>query len=526
MANANAIPMVPEAATQARWKTWLQYAVVGSLTVFFLYITLVMYAQGEMLYGTMILVFTALFAFVFLSNRAYVWRYVFPGLVGVTVFVIFPIMYTLGLTFTNKSNLHLLSFAQSKAYFLQQTYVAEGSHKFDLDLYLDADSDGYFLALEDEAGNMYMTDEAVDMTHLEAIVVKASSILMEPALESAPRNATITYRNELSNVKIELPNGTVLAKSKLREYAEQYPLWQADETDPYKIVNQKDGIVLTADMDEGFFFDSEGSYFTPGFQTNVGFDNYVRVLTEDGMFAPFLQIFTWTMFFAIFTVVFTFFLGMMIASFVQWEPIKFRGLYQVLLILPYAVPSFILIMIFRALFNQNFGQINHVLELLFNIAPSWNADPNMSRMMILMVNLFMGYPYMFILSLGMLQSIPKDLYEASSLEGAGPITNFFKITFPLVLRPMLPLLIASFAFNFNNFVLIQLLTRGEPIIIGSSPQAGETDLLVNYAFRLAFMGDTQDFALGATVSTFIFMMVGIFAIAYLKAAKIEVGIKK
>jgi len=133
---------------------------------------------------------------------------------------------------------------------------------------------------------------------------------------------------------------------------------------------------------------------------------------------------------------------------------------------------------------------------------------------------------MFILSLGMLQSIPKDLYEASSLEGAGPITNFFKITFPLVLRPMLPLLIASFAFNFNNFVLIQLLTRGEPIIIGSSPQAGETDLLVNYAFRLAFMGDTQDFALGATVSTFIFMMVGIFAIAYLKAAKIEVGLKK
>lgn len=522
MANVNAIPMVPEAAKQERWKAWMQYGVVSALTVFFLYITMLMYAQGEILYGTMVLVFTGVFAFVFMAERAYVWRYVFPGLVGVFVFVIFPIMYTLGLTFTNKSNLHLLSYAQSKAYFLQQTYVAEGSQSYDLSLYEQGDN--YQIVLEDEEGGLYITEQAQPLTHSGQITVKLNSILVEPDLPAAERRAAITYRAELDNLQLELPDGTLLVKSKLREYGAKYPLWAEGDDDT--LINQQSGTVLTADFHEGFFFDAEGEYYTPGFQTNVGFDNYVRVLTEDGMFAPFLQIFTWTMFFAIFSVAVTFFMGMAIASFVQWEPIRFRGLYQVLIILPYAVPGFILIMIFRALFNQNFGQINHVLELLFNISPGWNSDPNLSRMMILMVNVFMGYPYMFILSLGMLQSIPKDMYEASSLEGAGPIVNFFKITFPLVLRPMLPLLIASFAFNFNNFVLIQLLTRGDPIIIGSNPQAGETDLLVNYAFRLAFMGDTQDFALGATVSTFIFFMVGIFAIAYLKAAKIEVGIKK
>jgi maltose/maltodextrin transport system permease protein len=522
MANANAIPMVPEAATQERWKAWMQYGVVGLLTIFFLYITMMMYAQGEALYGTMVLIFTGIFSFVFLSNRAYVWRYVFPGLVGVFVFVIFPIMYTLGLTFTNKSNLHLLSFAQSKAYFLQQTFVAEGSQSYDLSLYEDGEN--FHLVLEGEDGSMYMTDESQPLTHLEAITVPVSTILAEPDLETAPRKAVITYRTELSNLQVELPGGKFLAKSKLRQYGEKFPLWS--EVDEFTIENLDDGTVLKANFETGFFVDENDEFFTPGFQVNVGFDNYVRVLTEDGMFAPFLQIFTWTMFFAIFTVFVTFLLGMTLASFVQWEPIKARGLYQVLLILPYAVPGFILIMIFKALFNQNFGQINHVLELLFNLSPEWNSDPNFARMMILAVNMFMGYPYMFILSLGMLQSIPKDLYEASSLEGAGPITNFVKITFPLVLRPMLPLLIASFAFNFNNFVLIQLLTRGDPIIIGSNPPAGETDLLVNYAFRLAFMGDTQDFALGATVSTFIFMMVGIFAIVYLKAAKIEVGQNK
>lgn len=524
MATVNAIPMVPEAAQQERWKMWTQYGVVGAMTVFFLYITMLMYGQGEVLYGTMLMVFTSLFAFIFLSDRAYVWRYVFPGLVGVFVFVIFPIMYTLGLTFTNKSNLHLLSFAQSKSYFLQQTYVAEGSMSYSLTIFEDGAD--YQLMLEDDNGQLYLTEEPLPLTHTEPMQASVVEILVEPELESAPRKAAIDFRNELSNLNLEKPDGRLLVKSKLREYGERYPLWAPDEADQLKLVNQEDGTILMADMDDGFFKDAEGEVYTPGFQVNVGFDNYVRVLTEEGMFAPFLQIFTWTMFFAIFTVVVTFFMGMVLASFVQWEPIKFRGLYQVLLILPYAVPAFILIMIFRALFNQNFGQINHVLELLFNISPAWNSDPNFTRTMILFVNLFLGYPYMFILSLGMLQSIPKDMYEASSLEGAGPITNFFKITLPLVLRPMLPLLIASFAFNFNNFVLIQLLTRGEPIIIGSSPQAGETDLLVNYAFRLAFMGDTQDFALGATVSTFIFMMVGIFAVAYLKAAKIEVGLKK
>lgn len=524
MANLNAIPMVPEATGQERWKTGVQYILVGTLTLFFSYVTLLMYAQGEVLYGSLIMVFTALFTFVFLSERAYVWRYVFPGLIGVFAFVIFPIMYTLGLTFTNKSNLHLLSFEQAKSYFLEQTYIADGALTYDITLYEDGSD--YRIVLESENGDMYITEEPLAMTHAEPIRVDMTSILVEPDLPAAERRMTITLRNELNRLQLILPDGTVLAKSKLREFSQNYPLWSENPDDLYQLINQENGTVLNANMEDGYFYDREGEFYSPGFQVNIGLSNYVRVLTEDGMLAPFMQIFIWTMFFAVFSVVVTFFIGMMLASFVQWDPIRGRGIYQLLLILPYAVPSFILIMIFRALFNQNFGQINHVLEMLFHISPEWNSDPNFTRSMILIVNLFLGYPYMFILSLGMLQSIPGDLYEASSLEGAGPLTNFFRITLPMVLRPMLPLLIASFAFNFNNFVLVQLLTRGEPIIIGSNPQAGETDLLVNYAFRLAFMGDTRDFALGATVSTFIFMMVGVFAVAYLKAAKIEVGIKR
>lgn len=95
---------------------------------------------------------------------------------------------------------------------------------------------------------------------------------------------------------------------------------------------------------------------------------------------------------------------------------------------------------------------------------------------------------MMILCMGLLKAIPDDLYEASAMDGAGPFQNFFKITLPLLIKPLTPLMIASFAFNFNNFVLIQLLTNGGPDRLGTTTPAGYTDLLVSYTYRIAFEG--------------------------------------
>ncbi|MDN3647303.1 maltose ABC transporter permease MalF [Reinekea marina] len=522
MANANAIPMAPEMTAQERWKTVIQYGLVCTLSVFFLYITFLMYAQGEMLYAGIMLVFTCAFAFVFTSDRAYVWRYIFPSLVGVSFFIIMPILYTLGLTFTNKSNLHLLEYEQAKNYFLSQTYIAEGSESYGLKIYHQGDQ--FHLALVANDDQMFITQDPIGLDNSEAIKLPMVPINEEPALEEAPRKSVITYRQPLADIKLVLPNGTELAKSKLREYAEIHPLWIAEKDDV--LVNQDTGEQVSANFETGFFELPNGDYVSPGFQVNVGLDNYIRVVTDKDMLKPFLSIFTWTIFFSIFSVAATFMLGIVLASFVQWDPIKGRSIYQLLLILPYSVPAFILMLVFKALFNQNFGQINHALDALFQFQVAWDTDITMSKTKILLVNVYLGYPYMFILCLGMLQSIPKDLYEASSLEGANPIVNFFKITLPLIIKPLLPLLIASFAFNFNNFVLIQLLTRGAPLMLASNPPAGGTDLLVNYAYRLAFLGDTQDYALGATISTFIFVMIGIMAVFYLKALKVKIGVQK
>jgi maltose/maltodextrin transport system permease protein len=202
----------------------------------------------------------------------------------------------------------------------------------------------------------------------------------------------------------------------------------------------------------------------------------------------------------------------------NWEGLRFRTLYRTLLFLPYAVPGFISILVFKGLFNQNFGEINGILNAVFGIKPAWFADPTLAKMMLLLVNTWLGYPYFLVLCTGLLKSIPHDLYEASAIVGASPLTNFTKITAPLVIRPLTPLMISAFAFNFNNFVLISLLTDGRPDFLNTRIPAGTTDILVSYTYRIAFRDSGQNFGLAAAISTVIFFLVALMSLANLRVS--------
>jgi maltose/maltodextrin transport system permease protein len=117
---------------------------------------------------------------------------------------------------------------------------------------------------------------------------------------------------------------------------------------------------------------------------------------------------------------------------------------------------------------------------------------------------------------GLIKAIPADLYEASAIAGAKPLTNFFRITAPLIVKPIYPLLISAFAFNFNNFVLIALLTNGHPDYLNTKVPAGTTDILVSYTYRIAFQDSGQNFGVAAAISTVIFVMVAVMAIVNLR----------
>ena len=259
----------------------------------------------------------------------------------------------------------------------------------------------------------------------------------------------------------------------------------------------------------------------PGFKVGVGFANYVRMLTDPDFRGPFMSIFIWTVMFSGLTVLFTLALGMPLAVLLNWESLRYRTAYRTLLFLPYAVPAFISILVFKGLFNQNFGEINTILYSLFGIKPAWFADPTLAKIAILIVNVWLGYPYIMILCSGLIKAIPADLYEASSIAGVSPLTNFFRITAPLIIKPLAPLLITVFAFNFNNFVVIALLTDGRPDYLNTKLPAGTTDILVSYTYRIAFQDSGQNFGLAAAISTVIFFMVALLSLANLKIAKVN-----
>lgn len=492
----------------------MKWGSLAALVAAALYLILALYVQREFVFAMLFLVLTASAVAVFVSRKLYAHRYIFPAIAGMGLFVIFPLMYTVGIGFTNYSATNLLSFEQVKDNLLSRTYQSEAV-RYDFSAYQT--EQGYVLYLEGE--HQALATAPLDLADGEnrAPLFPVDSV---PAGEPLQIRDIIKLRQELSALTLVTDDNRELSQASLRSFAAIHR--QFTVHDNGTLTNNQTGETYFPNHDTGFYVNGEGEKLVPGWTVNIGWDNYVKVVTDPSISGPFLQIFIWTLSFAVATVIFTLALGLLLANLLQWEQIRAKGFYRTMLILPYAVPAFISILVFKGLFNQNFGEINLVLEGLFGVRPDWFSDPSLARTMILIVNTWLGYPYMMLLCMGLLQAIPKDLYEASAMDGAGPISNLFNITLPLIIKPLMPLLIASFAFNFNNFVLIALLTGGAPDIIGASTPAGTTDLLVSYTYRIAFQDSGQNFGLAAAIATVIFLVVGALSLINLKLSKIKV----
>jgi len=455
--------------------------------------------------------------YVYGTAQSVAWKYLFPGIVGMLVFVAFPLLYTVQIGFTNYSSSNLLDFERSRAYLLDQSSVDEAQART---FTLHAEGNAHRLKLmppEGQSGDALLTPPLQLKGAAPAAAVPLQPQGAVAVGEPLNLRELISHREALMALQLQLPaeqGGAVIRYAGLREFGVIQPLWAALPDGNLKQLATGD--VYRANFDSGFFETAAGERMPPGFKVGVGFANYARMLLDADFRGPFVSIFIWTVLFAGLTVLFSTALGMTLAVLLEWQNLKYRALYRTLLFLPYAVPGFISILVFKGLFNQNFGEINAILDALFGVRPAWFADPLLAKTMILIVNTWLGYPYIMILCSGLIKSIPSDLYEASAIAGAGPLTNFFKITMPLIVKPLTPLLISAFAFNFNNFVLISLLTDGRPDFLNTKLPAGTTDILVSYTYRIAFTDSGQNFGLAAAISTLIFMMVAVMALVQLK----------
>ena len=283
------------------------------------------------------------------------------------------------------------------------------------------------------------------------------------------------------------------------------------------VTDSATGVVYTADNERGLFVTPTGESLSQGWLVSVGMDNFVRTFTDPAVSGPIIGIMGWNFAFAIITVLITFAAGLLVA--VTLNSPRLRGLrfYRVLIILPYAMPSFAMLLVWRDMFNADFGLINTVTGLKVN----WYGDSWTARFAILTIQFWLGYPYMFLVCLGALQSIPQDMTEAAAVDGARPHQAFRAVVFPLLLVAVAPLLIASFAFNFNNFNVIELTTGGAPFP-PDNPKAGGTDILVSYVYRLAFAEGGAQYGFAAAVSVLIFVIVaGVSIIGFRRTAALE-----
>ena len=487
-----------------------------------LFVAFALFQGGHALWGVAFVSFVALTVFVYTADRAYTYRYLLPSFAAFAVFVILPLIYTLYIAFTNYSATNMMSYGEVRAFLLRERDV--NPNRPWLFTLHEVEQDEFALVLhagrrgDDGAGDSYLSESFRPPVREKLTLALHPGDAHERATRELSLRETIALRHALSNIELLDPElGVPLRFYSFNSFVPSRRVWMEREEDR-GLLNLLTGEVLLPDFVSGHFRNEQGRAIGPGFRTRIGWDNFAQLFTNEAVRGPFLKIFAWTIVFAAFSVFLTFVVGFLLAVLLEWKPLRGRKVWRSLIILPYAVPAFISILIFRGLFNPQFGEINMVLHALFGIRPDWTNHVLLARTMVLLVNLWLGYPYMMILCTGILQSVPGDIYEASAIDGCTPFSLLYRITLPLILPPLRPLLVASFAFNFNNFLLIQLLTGGGPRIPDAATAVGYTDILVTYTFNLAFRDSGANFGFAAAIATIIFIIITILSYANLRAA--------
>ncbi len=233
----------------------------------------------------------------------------------------------------------------------------------------------------------------------------------------------------------------------------------------------------------------------------VGLDNFFKIAEMPGWRSTFAGVALWTLTWAVFATFTTFFGGLLLAVVINNRRVVFKKVWRTILILPWAIPSMVSLLVFKNFLNQSYGPFNRMLGM--NIP--WLNDPMIAKITLLVINFWLGVPYFMMLMTGMLTSFDKTLYEAAKVDGANSGQSFRKITFPILLSQVKPLLIMSFAGNFNNFGVVFFLTGGGPRNI-SYEYADHTDILITWIYNMT--KDFKMYNMASVMSILIFLLIG------------------
>ena len=267
-------------------------------------------------------------------------------------------------------------------------------------------------------------------------------------------------------------------------------------------------------------YDSMHNGYTNNLFTWIGMENFNTMLNwtggNAGYSATFGEILAWTLMWAFFATFTNYFLGMGVAMMINKKGIKFKKFWRTCLVMTIAVPQFISLMYVSKMFATN-GIVNGFLMNL-----GWITQPidfwgtvNLARIMVIVINIWVGIPYLMLMITGILMNIPADLYESAKIDGAGPWKQFIKITLPYMLFVTGPYLLTQFTGNMNNFNVIYLLTGGAPAmtdVSGVLGSPGQTDLLVTWLFKMITASEPAAYNLASVIGIMVFVVVALISL--------------
>ncbi|MCJ1697996.1 ABC transporter permease subunit [Rathayibacter caricis] len=440
-------------------------------------------------------------------------KYLLPGTLLLTLFIVVPIAQTVLLSFTNSGDGTRGTKEQTIQTIVGNSVTqAPDSRLFDLTVGTtgSASTGPFVFFLVDPSTSDVLVGDAEGLEP-----VSASDVTVTDGYVRAADGYTILTGKEVNDAgaaittfAVPTDSGAIRSLGINQAFEGVTNISYDAATDTLNNASTGQAYTVQTFGDREYFADANGvRAFDQSWEANVGFANYARLFSDEQLRSTLLGSFVWTLVFAIVSVATTFLLGLLLA--VSLNDRRMRGLkiYRAVLIIPYAIPVFISFLVWQSFFNRDFGLIN---SFLGGASIDWLGDPTLAKIAILLTNLWVGFPYMFLVCTGALQSLPQDISEAAKIDGAGPVSGFVRIQFPLLLVAVAPLLVSSFAFNFNNFNVIQLVTGGGPFP-ASGGQIGATDILISGAYRIAFGGAGAEYGFAAAISTVLFIVTAVLA---------------
>jgi len=519
--NSTAIKKATISETMSAGSLLIRLILLAVVDAFVVWFIIALVPRGSIILAVAVAIIVVIVNIVVLRADAGPLRWMIVGLVLMAMFAIYPILYTVYVSTTDYGFGHLLTKEQVIQQFETTRYLPEGQGTYTWTAYI-SDAGDYALWLQDSQGQSYFAFPDKEITSVEpgqqgVGELDADGIpLTIEGYQRLNRLTVVRYINDLGKLSFGIGDWIVQISS-LDTVSELEPQYSYDPARDV-LINRETGAEYRPS--NGFFISQSGERLTPGFQISVGFDNFVQFIKSPALQGPLVRIILWNFAFAFLSVAMTFALGLFLAIIFSDPLIRGRKLIRTLLLIPYTIPSLITIMIWRGMLNPELGIINHTLMSIFGWAPPWFTDPWWAKGAILLVNLWLGFPYFMLICSGALTAISPELYNAAEVDGASVWQRFRHITLPMLLVAVGPLLVASFVFNFNNFNIIFLFIQGGPPIAGASTQAGHTDILISYVYNLAFAGGRgAQYGLAAAITIVVFIIVAALALFQFRFTK-------